>query len=80
LILIITNPTTSRFKEYLNSKGFITESYKYEYLSENEEGKEVKLMTTQNFTFGKENNYFVFSIFKYEDNKYVGILGNFYKK
>ncbi|OFX36945.1 MAG: hypothetical protein A2X08_16800 [Bacteroidetes bacterium GWA2_32_17] len=79
LVLIITNPTTSRFKEYLNSKGIKTESYTYySYLYDDNQREERKIRI--NITYGRENNYFIFSFFNWDNSKkYFGILGNFYE-
>lgn len=79
-ILIITNPTVNRYKEYLNSNGGKTENYNYESydLSTNS-----AILTHTNITCGKEYNFFIFSVFKYQTGyegkfiKHIGIFGNF---
>lgn len=63
-ILITTNPSNNRFKEYLNSKG------KSEF--------SLPIRHREFFPFGRESNYFIFSTFRYgDDEKYFGILENF---
>ena len=77
LILIITNPSNSGFKEYLSSQG---------YQMDNK-----TLKDESDFSYGRENNYFIFSYFKYTygvgayeeyhkiSKKYFGVFGNFYE-
>lgn len=87
VILIITNPSNSRFKEYLNSQGFKTD------IDKNSEEGYYSVCS-----YGKENNYFIFSYYRYTyrtksmneegdklekeiepdiTKKYFGIFGNF---
>lgn len=75
LILIVTNPSSNRYDEYLKANGFKLEGITNDYTQED----------THPY-WGRASNYFIFSTFKYNDGSYgyipdrhVGILGNFYE-
>lgn len=87
LLLIITNPSDSRFEKFLNANGFQTENVTLQRTSTSifgeslDNGNSSYSYTTQN-RFGKENDFLIISTFKYSNGKglnknYIGFIGNF---